>query len=116
MVERVAKAIYEASPFRETAGAFEDQSEIYRRMCRLFARAAIEAMREPTDTMLLDGMEAFYEVNAEAWDEDKFPKESEEVHRAYVAMKAGAMVRNSREFDAIWRAMIDAALAEDRDA
>lgn len=52
MIERVARAMYEASPFRETAGAYEDQSEIYRRTCRLFARAVIEAMREPTEAML----------------------------------------------------------------
>lgn len=51
MVERVARAIYEVSPFRDTAGEYDEQSEIYRRMCRLFAVAAIEAMREPTERM-----------------------------------------------------------------
>lgn len=55
MVERVARAIYEASPFRDTAGEYDDQSEIYRRMCRLFARAAIEAMRTPTIAMIAEG-------------------------------------------------------------
>lgn len=52
MVERVARAIYEASPFRDTAGEYDEQSEIYRRMCRLFAVAAIESMREPSTRQL----------------------------------------------------------------
>lgn len=60
MIERVARAIYEVSPFRDTAGEYDEQSEIYRRMCRLFAVAAIEAMREPTDGMIEAGVTADY--------------------------------------------------------
>lgn len=52
MVERVAKALYEATPFKETEGGYDAQSDLYRRSCRLLARAAIEAMREPTDAMV----------------------------------------------------------------
>lgn len=51
MIERVARALYAATPFKETEGGFDAQSETYRKMCRLLARAAIEAMREPTDAM-----------------------------------------------------------------
>lgn len=52
MIERVAKAIYEASPFKMTEGPYERQSDLYKRNCRLLARAAIKAMREPTDAMV----------------------------------------------------------------
>lgn len=54
MIERVARAMYDATPFKETEGGYDEQSETYRRMCELLARAAIEAMREPTDAMLYD--------------------------------------------------------------
>lgn len=49
MVERVARALYDATPFKETEGGYDKQSVAYKTMCRLLARAAIEAMRRPTD-------------------------------------------------------------------
>lgn len=57
MIERVARAMFNATPFKD-AGAWDDQSDTYRRMCRLLARAAIEAMREPTAGMVKAAREA----------------------------------------------------------
>lgn len=72
MTERVARAMYDATPFKETEGGYDAQSETYRSMCELLARAAIEAMREPTDAMI----DAF--DNMDAWDDDsRFPTASE---------------------------------------
>lgn len=58
MLERVARALYEATPFTQTEGGFDDQSERYKRMCRVLARAALEATREPTDGMVDAGVGA----------------------------------------------------------
>lgn len=55
MVERVARALYEATPFKQTAGGFEEQSDVYQRMCMVLARAAVAAMREPTQSMMVAG-------------------------------------------------------------
>jgi len=52
MTEKVARALYDASPFKNTDGGYDEQSGVYRRSCLLLARAAIEAMREPTDAMV----------------------------------------------------------------
>lgn len=52
MIERVARAMYEVTPFKETEGGYDSQSETYRKMCEILARAAIEAMLEPTDEMI----------------------------------------------------------------
>lgn len=46
MVERVAKAICESS-----GQSWESAGDGYREICDGFARAAIEAMREPTEDM-----------------------------------------------------------------
>lgn len=87
MIERVAKAIYEASPFKMTEGPYERQSDLHKRNCRLLARAAIEAMRDPTDAM----------VDA--------PLPSSPSH--------GGRYENRRDLRPyIYRAMIDAALNE----
>ena len=51
MIERVAVALYEATPFKETEGDFHEQSDLYQRCSRVLARAAIEAMREPAGAM-----------------------------------------------------------------
>lgn len=45
VVERVARALYAATPFKETAGGYDHQSDTYRRLCETLARAAIAAMR-----------------------------------------------------------------------
>lgn len=74
MVVRVAKAIlYDFMP-HEDAWDLVDESD--RSRCRGYARAAIEAMKEPTDAMADDG---------------------------YRAIAGGA--------DAVWFAMIEAALS-----
>ena len=52
MVERVARALYAATPFKQAEGGYHEQSDVYRRSCLLLARAAIEAMREPTEAMV----------------------------------------------------------------
>jgi hypothetical protein len=49
MVERVAQAIFDATPFRSSEGSYGEQTELYRRMCEHLAIAAVKAMREPTD-------------------------------------------------------------------
>lgn len=85
MVERVAKELYEATPFKQTAGGFEEQSDVYQRMCTVLARTAIAAMREPTAKMVGAGC-----------DEEKVGYAPDGAPAEYV-----------------WRAMIDAALAED---
>lgn len=46
LIDRVAKALFEATPFRSTEGPYDAQTESYRRMCRALAAAAIRAMRE----------------------------------------------------------------------
>ena len=91
MVERVARAIYEASTLVMGDDAPDDWADIgpdhdkARAEWAKLARAAIEAMREPTNEMTVVG-----------W---KF------------AETRDAILGNG-EIDALWRAMIDAALAE----
>ncbi|TDR28919.1 hypothetical protein [Aquamicrobium defluvii] len=89
MVERVAKAIYEASPFKMTEGPYDRQSDLYKRNCRLLARAAIEAMREPTDAMVDVGQDAFAEgINMVAG----HPEPSDEAsYQTYIAMIDAAL-------------------------
>lgn len=48
MVERVARAMFEA----DRGGSWDDVRENSKAMWRSFARAAIEAMREPTEAMI----------------------------------------------------------------
>ena len=54
MLDKVAMAIMEVDPF-----------SLNERQCRAFARAAVEAMREPTDAMV-DAGEIYSDGNA-AW-------------------------------------------------
>lgn len=44
--EMVARALFDATPFRNSVGPFEEQSETYQRMCRLLAHAAISKLRD----------------------------------------------------------------------
>lgn len=89
MIERVARAIALASLDPETREAVDpDRWEVADSYHDL-ARAAIEAMREPTENMLDFG--ACYEDQ----DHDIFDE--------------GDISRD------VWRAMIDAALSEDRE-
>lgn len=87
MVERVAKAIW--SDYWDGEGcSWAEMEESARQTALSMARAAIEAMREPNEAMIGMGMEAD--------------------HR-----RRPGSTRPSAA-DAIWRAMIDAAAAEDR--
>lgn len=57
-VEAVARALYDATPFKETAGGYDQQSDTYKRMCELLARAALSAMRQRAamdDLLRMDG-------------------------------------------------------------
>lgn len=67
MVERVATALYDATPFKETEGGLDVQSDTYQRMCRLLARAAIQAMREPTDFVLAAAHRNNHPRDIETW-------------------------------------------------
>ena len=88
MVERVARALYELlrKDFRDQA-VWERTTEMDREVFRPFARAAIVAMREPTDEMVDAG---FHKADTN--------DRSERAYR-WVA-------------DDVWHAMIDAALEE----
>lgn len=62
MLERVARAIYETEPFGTTAHghpiAWSSVAESQKDGFLLKARAAVEAVREPTDAVLNAGYEA----------------------------------------------------------
>jgi len=105
MVEKVARAIYDANdptsndplavlmhaynPFIDDSRPIPEQLEQVMDICRSAARAAIEAMRKPSELMLDFGSFAFHTLDR---DND-----------------------GSREFAIdIWQAMIDAALAEQK--
>lgn len=53
-VKAAATAIFDASPFREQAGGLHEQSEQYQTLTRVYARAAIRALKsdgaEPTQS------------------------------------------------------------------
>lgn len=51
MIERVAKAIYDSHEFKK-GWEHPDTKRLWHEFMRAEARAAIEAMREPTDEML----------------------------------------------------------------
>lgn len=85
MVARVAKAMFNATPFK-SEGSYEEQTPTYRRLCEVMARAAIVAMREPTAAML------------DAPEMRHWALRTEEPMRPEYIAEA-------------WRSMIDAALA-----
>ncbi len=67
MIERVARAMWDAnlkSGSSEFCSPWESETEALRADWRSFARAAIEAMREPTGAMV----DAGYAASAEAED------------------------------------------------
>jgi hypothetical protein len=46
LIDKVARAIFDAAPFRDEAGPFEVQSRQYQDITRLYARAAIRVVLE----------------------------------------------------------------------
>lgn len=58
MVERVARALWGVSDFNEKSWPWEECGSSQKAGYRLHARAAIEAMREPTDAMFDAGEKA----------------------------------------------------------
>lgn len=94
-VEEVARALYAATPFK-TAGSYDSQSEVYKRMCRVLARAAIEAMRVPTRSMVKAGHIPTWQIP---------------LGNGTFATGLGLGADQSR----IFNAMIDAALSEDKE-
>lgn len=64
MVERVARALYDAHPF--SGPAYDSDRESYKETFRIQARAAIEAMQTPTRRMLDAGPGEPY-MDEEVW-------------------------------------------------
>lgn len=62
VLERAARALFDAAPFRDTEGPYEAQSERYRRLCRHYVRAVLMAVREmPSETQaaIFDARDGF---------------------------------------------------------
>lgn len=91
VVERVARAMHSASPYRLAWGtgrqAWEADREHTREFFRAMARAAIAALREPTEAMLQEAVGAGWHGGVEGYTRGE--------------MEHGAN---------LWRAMIDVAL------
>lgn len=80
MIERVAKAIWQAELVHHFNVTFEDLIESEKEQFLQYARAAIEVMREPTDRMLEAG-----------WPHTADPCWKEDVARAWDAMINAAL-------------------------
>ncbi len=63
IIERVARAIHAA----DEPGELADANEAHRRFCYDAARAAIEAMREPTEAMLIEGCHGSHVTQEDSW-------------------------------------------------
>lgn len=101
MVERVARAIAEAS-----GALWEAEDHEGRALFRRDARAAIEAMREPTDEMVIAGLEAGARHNKPYEEKIRVTRSSGEFAAALVAVSSGGLYSTS------YQAMVDAALSE----
>lgn len=99
MIERIAKALVDSWPVSDLK--WDQQPEFGKDKARKPAKAAIEAMREPTDKQILAGARATAEqlfCQEGAWDRGHW---SDAAKKDYL---------NSSK--CCWRAMIDAALKE----
>lgn len=85
MIDRVARAMFEAT--NEHDETWDTEAQEIKTTYLIMARAAIEAMREPTDTMVM----------AAEWAEPEYREDDTDMGATYKAE---------------WRAMIDAALNE----
>lgn len=96
IIERVAKEIFYQS--RSMKG-WDDSSESYRDKFRTMARAAIFALREPTEEMVDGADDAFHETLQ--W-YNGYNERSRISPRSYASAPFS---------EAIWRSMIDSALS-----
>ena len=48
-LEKAARALFDASPFRDTEGPYEAQSDSYQELCMTYARAVLMAVRDLDD-------------------------------------------------------------------
>jgi hypothetical protein len=106
MVERVARAIIEMLNKIDgdpNATAWDNASQEMKEGMYPLARAAIEAMREPTDDMLIAGVGAGYDENRPF--AERIKDRTEGSASSLVTAGNGAIYR------AAYEAMIDAALS-----
>jgi hypothetical protein len=81
IIDQIARAMFDATPFKETAGPYEDQSGTYQRMCRLLARAAYDVVREEIieclEADLNSAVEVAWKRGAKDWVKLNYPKHYE---------------------------------------
>jgi hypothetical protein len=87
MIERVAEALYRAAVRPGPADLWEEVTPYWQATYRRYAIAAIEAMREPTEVML---------IGARDW-----------------SLKKNGQGVGNDQATGCWQAMLDAALTED---
>lgn len=109
MVERVARAIYASHPAEFEPDQFEAQCPQTQEACRAQARAAIAAMREPTDDVLIGCLEGGVAYSKGPTERIKAIAEGNEAIAIMVACGDG------RLYKAAWVAGIDAALSEEKE-
>jgi hypothetical protein len=109
MVERVARALYAVTPFKQTEGGYDEQSDVYRRSCILLARAAIEAMRVVPQDADAAGLLAAMEQVA------PFIEKVTERHGFNAGSAARVACGDGRLYHAWYNAMIDAALSPSKE-
>jgi hypothetical protein len=98
MVERVAIALHDT---HESAAPYEDYADDWREL----ARAAISALREPTEEMKIAGLLAGHEANKPASDRMREAGGNDWIVSEVVS-------GDGRLYNAAYRAMIDAALGK----
>lgn len=108
MLKRVAKAIYAKWEDRPNYAKLQMNGILAEEL----ARAAIEAMREPSEAMNVGGLIGLV-TEIERMNGPREPVvDGQELTDEQVAnryMNLGAIMRSSNEVEACWQAMIDAA-------
>lgn len=120
MTERVARAIARLVPFddsRWAEGHGHDFPDEYlpaeQSLIRGIARTAIEAMREPTDEMVVAGLNAGYEHNRPK--ADRLRGDDPSFERCAASLASHVTAGDGTLYKVAYRAMIDAALTPDSD-
>lgn len=102
MVEKVARAIFDLASVDDVTLPWERVTEGNRELHREWARAAIRAMREPTEAMIAAGTKADWvgEIESRAGD------------AILATERPNYLDPENKDYDrtGIWPAMIDAAL------